>query len=129
MLGADLGAVVFGLASALTWGAGDFSGGLLLLFALALLWGEPIPPAASLGWGLAAGLAGAAGVASLYRALAVGQMGLVVSLLATGRSLGLFGQNNVPILGVVENMSYFVCPHSGEQSERSERRSGSAEHS
>lgn len=37
-----------------------------------------------------------------------------LSLLDTSRSLGLFHQANVPILGVVENMSYFTCPHCGE---------------
>jgi len=33
--------------------------GLLLLIVLALAWGEPLPTAADLGWGLVAGLAGA----------------------------------------------------------------------
>src|SRR5438128_12106569 len=112
MVGADLAAVVFGLASALSWGAGDFSGGLatkrapvfgvltishtvglLLLIALALVWREPLPPAADLGWGLVAGLAGAVGLASLYRALAVGQMGMVapVSAVLTAALPALFG--------------------------------------
>ena len=112
MFGGEAAAVVFGLASALTWGAGDFSGGLatkrtpvfgvlaighaaglLLLIALALLWGEPLPAAADLGWGLAAGLAGAVGVASLYRALAIGQMGMVAPLSAvlTAALPALFG--------------------------------------
>jgi drug/metabolite transporter (DMT)-like permease len=96
MIGQDLAAVVFSLASALSWGAGDFSGGLatkrapvftvlaighavglVLLIALALLWVEPIPASADLVWGLVAGMAGAVGVAALYRALAVGRMGLV----------------------------------------------------
>src|SRR5690348_8578184 len=96
MLVGGFAAVVFGLASALCWGAGDFSGGLatkrapvfgvlalgqagglLLLIVLALVWGEPFPSLIDLGWGLAAGLAGAVGLASLYRALAVGQMGMV----------------------------------------------------
>jgi protein-L-isoaspartate(D-aspartate) O-methyltransferase len=31
------------------------------------------------------------------------------------RSLGLYRQANVPILGVVENMSYMTCPHCGER--------------
>jgi len=48
-----------------------------------------------------------------------------LSLLDTGRSLGLFRQASVPILGVIENMSYLTCPHCGERIEvfhRSERR-------
>jgi drug/metabolite transporter (DMT)-like permease len=111
MLGEDLAAVGFGLASALSWGAGDFSGGLatkrapvfsvlavghgaglLLLIVLALVWGEPLPSATHLGWGLAAGLAGAVGLASLYRALAVGQMGVVapVSAVLTAALPALF---------------------------------------
>jgi ATP-binding protein involved in chromosome partitioning len=34
-----------------------------------------------------------------------------------GRALEMFRRLNVPILGVVENMSYFVCPHCGERAE------------
>jgi ATP-binding protein involved in chromosome partitioning len=47
-----------------------------------------------------------------------------LSLLDAGRSLGLFRKAGVPILGVIENMSYLVCPHCGERIEvfhRSER--------
>jgi ATP-binding protein involved in chromosome partitioning len=33
-----------------------------------------------------------------------------LSLLDAGRSLRLFQQGGIPILGIVENMSYFVCP-------------------
>src|SRR5215216_6240017 len=112
MVGGEYGTVVFGLASALSWGAGDFSGGLatkrapvfgvltighgaglLLLIVLALVWGEPLPAATDLGWGLAAGLAGAVGLASLYHALAVGQMGIVAPLSAvlTAALPALFG--------------------------------------
>ena len=32
----------------------------------------------------------------------------------TSRSVGLFQQTGVPILGVIENMSYLHCPHCGE---------------
>jgi ATP-binding protein involved in chromosome partitioning len=48
-----------------------------------------------------------------------------LSLLDAGRSLGLFRQAGVPVLGVIENMSYLLCPHCGERIEvfhRSERR-------
>jgi ATP-binding protein involved in chromosome partitioning len=31
------------------------------------------------------------------------------------KALGMFRKLNVPILGIVENMSYFVCPHCGEK--------------
>jgi len=31
------------------------------------------------------------------------------------KSLAMFRKLNVPILGIVENMSYFVCPHCGEK--------------
>jgi uncharacterized membrane protein len=112
MFGGEFAAVVFGLASALSWGAGDFSGGLatkrapvfgvlaighavglVLLIGMALLWAEPFPTTADLGWGLVAGLAGAVGLASLYRALAIGQMGLVAPLSAvlTAALPALFG--------------------------------------
>jgi ATP-binding protein involved in chromosome partitioning len=33
------------------------------------------------------------------------------------RAIGMFGRVNVPVLGIVENMSYFVCPHCGERTE------------
>jgi ATP-binding protein involved in chromosome partitioning len=33
------------------------------------------------------------------------------------KAVGMFRKLKVPILGMVENMSYFVCPHCGERSE------------
>jgi ATP-binding protein involved in chromosome partitioning len=33
------------------------------------------------------------------------------------KAVGMFRKLNVPILGLVENMSYFVCPHCGERTE------------
>jgi len=112
VIGADLAAVLFGLVSALSWGAGDFSGGLatkrapvfgvlltgqaaglLLLIGLALLWGEQLPPVADLLWGVAAGLAGVIGLVALYRGLAIGRMGIVapVSAVLTASLPALFG--------------------------------------
>jgi ATP-binding protein involved in chromosome partitioning len=48
-----------------------------------------------------------------------------LSLLDVGRSLAMFRQSGVPVLGMIENMSYVICPKCGEQIEvfaRSERR-------
>ncbi len=94
-------AVLFGLVSAVTWGAGDFSGGmavkrtnpygvvisahvmsLVLLAALALIFGERIPPFSDWLWGGAAGLCGGIGLALLYRALATGQMSVAAPVSA-----------------------------------------------
>lgn len=94
-------AVVFGLASAISWGAGDFSGGLaskrtnvyvvivvsqifglMMLAAMAFLRGEPLPGAGALLLGAVAGLAGAMGLVALYRGLATSHMGVVAPLTA-----------------------------------------------
>jgi drug/metabolite transporter (DMT)-like permease len=98
-------AVIYGLASAMTWGAGDFGGGLasrrsqvrtvlilsqcagiLLLLGLALFLVEPFPPPSMLWTGAMAGVAGVVGLLSLYSGLASGRMGLVapVAALITG---------------------------------------------
>jgi drug/metabolite transporter (DMT)-like permease len=85
-----LGALL-ALASAFVWGSGDFCGGLatrrtgpllvlgvstlaglLGLVAVALLVREPLPPAASVIWAVAAGLSGMVGILSLYQALSMG---------------------------------------------------------
>lgn len=93
--------IVLGLLSALAWGTGDFFGGLgsrranalvvtavaqtsglILIVVLALTAGQPAPELSDLGWGAAAGLCGVIGIASLYRALAIGQMGIVAPITA-----------------------------------------------
>jgi ATP-binding protein involved in chromosome partitioning len=40
-----------------------------------------------------------------------------VSLADVGRGISMFEQLRVPVLGVIENMSGFVCPHCGEVTE------------
>jgi ATP-binding protein involved in chromosome partitioning len=36
-----------------------------------------------------------------------------LALIDARRGISMFNQVKVPLLGVVENMSYFVCPHCG----------------
>jgi drug/metabolite transporter (DMT)-like permease len=93
--------VLFGLISAVTWGAGDFNGGLAakrsnpygvvmiahvislcLLVVLALAVGDPLPQPTEWLWGGAAGICGAIGLVLLYRALASGQMSVAAPLSA-----------------------------------------------
>ncbi len=40
------------------------------------------------------------------------------------KTLNMFRQLKVPILGIIENMSYFVCPHCGESTEIFDRGGG-----
>ena len=92
-------AIVLGLAAALTYGAADFLGALatkttkvftvvfmsqvlgsgLLLVTLPFFLDTPMSVAA-LGWGAAAGVAGAVGVALFYQGLAIGRMGAVAPI-------------------------------------------------
>jgi len=100
-VGPPLATVSFGLAAAASWGAGDFTGGVsarrtdvytvglvsqaagvVSLAALAAARAEPFPPASALGWGAVSGVFGALGVAALYRALAVGRMGIAAPVTA-----------------------------------------------
>lgn len=94
-------AVIFGLLSALSWGTGDFCGGVatqrspgysvvmvaefvgaVLLIGLALITREPWPNSQSLLIALIAGLAGVVGLGALYQGLAIGKMGVVAPLSA-----------------------------------------------
>src|SRR5579859_670776 len=89
------GTIMFGLGASISWGTGDFSGGLasrrthvftvvlgayvvgvVLLPVLALVWREAIPSWGDALWGASAGLAGTLGLTAYYRALAVGRMGI-----------------------------------------------------
>ena len=93
--------ILLGLLSALTWGAGDFNGGLAvkrsnpygvvavahiislgLLLALIPVLGEPVPPLRDWLWGGAAGLTGGVGLLILYRALAEGRMSVAAPVSA-----------------------------------------------
>jgi ATP-binding protein involved in chromosome partitioning len=40
-----------------------------------------------------------------------------LALIDARRGIAMFGQVKVPLIGVVENMSYFVCPHCGERTD------------
>ena len=93
--------LLFGLLSALTWGAGDFNGGLavkrsnpygvvavahtislgLLLLLIAII-REPVPPIKDWLWGAAAGLTGGIGLLLLYRSLAEGRMSVAAPVSA-----------------------------------------------
>jgi uncharacterized membrane protein len=51
--------------------------GLVLALALAVIRGETMPGPGDLGWSVLAGVAGGIGITALYKALAVGRMGIV----------------------------------------------------
>lgn len=40
-----------------------------------------------------------------------------IALIDARKGLNMFKKVAVPVLGIVENMSYFLCPHCGERSE------------
>ena len=100
-MGSELLAIVYGLASAASWGAGDFSGGLatkrsnvysvvilsqvvggILLAILALTTMESIPPPENLILGATAGICGAFGLVALYSGLSKERMGVVAPVSA-----------------------------------------------
>jgi drug/metabolite transporter (DMT)-like permease len=91
-----LAVVVFGLGSAIAWGAGDFGGGwtgrrapvlgialgvdglgVLVMIAIAVLTGEPMPGTTTLLYAALAGVLSVTGIFGLYQGLAVGRMGVV----------------------------------------------------
>lgn len=106
MLDPTLATIACGLGCAMTWGAGDFSGGIatrrgdvfrvilvsqviglavLLLAAVAL--DETVPGGAQLAYGAAAGIAGMFGILCLYTGLARGRMGIVAPVSAVVTAL------------------------------------------
>ena len=40
-----------------------------------------------------------------------------LALIDARRGIAMFNKVDVPVLGIVENMSYFVCPHCGERTD------------
>jgi len=110
----NLGGPVFGLLSALSWGTGDFAGGLISRFSsvfvaimaseavglaiaavLAVVAREPISSADSVGWACLAGIAGVTGLGAFYYALSRGTMGVVAPLSA------LIGAGLPVVIGLV----------------------------
>lgn len=96
MAATDTLAMTYGLCSALSWGASDFSGGYatrgagvitvaflsqtvgaMFLLALVLLLGAPMAATGSLLFGAMAGLCGAMGLMGLYTGLSKGRMGVI----------------------------------------------------
>jgi drug/metabolite transporter (DMT)-like permease len=101
MVDPTIGTIICGLGCALTWGAGDFSGGmaakkgdvfvvilvsqligLTALFTAAVVLHESLPPMNRLAYGAAAGIAGMFGILWLYTGLAEGRMGIVAPVSA-----------------------------------------------
>ncbi len=99
-------AIIYGLAAALVWGAGDFSGGIatkrtnvyvvvllahaigwLMMVALAFLFSEPFPAPIDLMWGALAGLGGMMGVLLFYSSLARTSMGVVAPIAAVSTTI------------------------------------------
>jgi len=97
----EMAAILYGLVAAVSWGAGDFTGGIatraasvvgvlfisyllsiLLLIGCALGLGSPAPDVSSLAAGALAGPTGLIGLAALYMGLASGRMGIVAPLAA-----------------------------------------------
>jgi drug/metabolite transporter (DMT)-like permease len=112
--------VLFGILSALTWGAGDFTGGivsrragvyraafygeasgLIYLSIMLMVTREPVPGWTSWAWSAAAGGIGSLGLLMLFRSLADGQMsvaapvsalmGAVLPVILSGLTEGLPG--------------------------------------
>ncbi len=96
MIPSSILGIVFALASAVSWGTGDFGGGvatrsqgqfqvlflvtlpgLVVLGLMALVMGEPMPAWKDILWALSGGLSGALGIAYLYQGLSRGNAATV----------------------------------------------------
>jgi drug/metabolite transporter (DMT)-like permease len=104
-----MAAIALALGASLAWGLSDFvagvksrqltvvwvllisqSTGLVLVTAAAVIAGEPLPSLHAMAWATGAGLAELIGFAALYRAMAVGTMGIVSPISATAAIVPLF---------------------------------------
>ena len=100
-MGPESAAVIFGIASAITWGSADFCGGLatkrsdivsvlflsqmfgaLFLVVPLWIWQEPYPGHRDMLWAAAGGICGVVGIAAFYVGLARGRMGVVAPVAA-----------------------------------------------
>jgi drug/metabolite transporter (DMT)-like permease len=96
-------AIVLALCASLSWGISDFGGGLgarriqivwvlvvsqlaglALVGTMAIVTQPQVPTAHDVAWGVFAGVLGVVGLAAFYRALAIGTMGIVGPISATG---------------------------------------------
>lgn len=130
MFSNELLSVLFGLLSALSWGTGDFSGGLatrranvytvvivsqMVGAALLLLWALATaaswPPPSDLLWSGAAGLAGAVGLLALYQGLARGQMGVVAPVTAVIAAIlpVIYGLFTLGLPGVPQQIGFLLA--------------------
>jgi drug/metabolite transporter (DMT)-like permease len=138
------------LLSALIWGSGDFTGGLaarklspfqvlvltasvgiLLLIALGLIWGEPLPSWRDILWAVLAGFAGAFGIAALYRALSLGcaasaaptsaVITAIVPVLFTALTVGLPGWEKLLGFGLALLGIYLVARSPAESTDNSRK--------
>ncbi len=123
--GSEFLSVVYGLASAVSWGAGDFSGGVatkrasvysviilsqllggIMLLVCALVLAEAVPSLDNLLIGGLAGISGTIGIVALYSGLAKGRMGLVAPVAGVVTAIlpvvvGMFLQGLPPIQQLV----------------------------
>lgn len=101
MISPEALAITYGLSSAISWGAGDFSAGFasrksgvvsvvlfsqligaVFLFLLAMVFSESLPPLRDMVLGGLAGIFGVLGLLALYEGLSRGRMGIVAPMSA-----------------------------------------------
>lgn len=116
------------------WGIRCMSIGLLVDEDTAMIWRGPMVISAltqmlnDVDWGpldvLVVDMPPGTGDAQLTMAQRVALAGAVIvstpqdlALIDARKGIAMFNKVNVPVLGIVENMSYFTCPHCGERSD------------